>query len=111
MADRGREPRAARRARADRPGHGLQADRPDLLPRLWALTEALGRSRTITSLCCNTGRTASERVAEIGELAWLELDRPPDAHVLEYFKLLAEAGLIELRFNPAVGARSEPVDG
>ena len=75
----------------------LQADHPELLPRLWALNEALGPSAHDYEPVLQYWSNGNRSVAEIGEMAWLELGRPADEHTLAYFKLLAEAGLIELR--------------
>jgi hypothetical protein len=77
----------------------LQADHPELLPRLWALNEALGPTAHDYTPVLQYWSNGSHTVAEIGEMAWLELGRPADEHTLAYFKLLAEAGLIELRPN------------
>ena len=111
-----RKPNGWRRARALVPCRlhpgpidadlALQADRPDLLPRFWALNEAFGPGAHDYEPVLQYWANGKRTVAEIGELAWLELDRPPDAHVLEYFELLAEAGLV--RLNPAVASE---VDG
>jgi hypothetical protein len=75
----------------------LQASRPDLLPRLWALNEAIGPHAHDYEPVLQYWSNGLHTVAEIGELAWLELGRPADEHTLGYFKLLAEAGLLELR--------------
>ena len=75
----------------------LQTDHPELLPRLWALNEALGPSAHDYTPVLQYWSNGNHSVAEIGEMAWLELGRPADEHTLAYFKLLAEAGLIELR--------------
>jgi hypothetical protein len=77
----------------------LQADHPELLPRLWALSEALGPGAHDYEPVLQYWSNGSHTVAEIGEMAWLELGRPADEHTVAYFKLLAEAGLIELRPN------------
>ena len=58
----------------------LQADRPDLLPRLWALNEAFGPGAHDYEPVLQYWADGKRTVAEIGELAWLELDRPPDEH-------------------------------
>jgi hypothetical protein len=79
----------------------LQADRPELLPRLWALNEALGPSGSDYTPVLQYWSDGTRSVAEIGELAWLEVGRSADDCTLEYFKLLAEAGLIELRERDA----------
>ncbi|MGE5602368.1 MAG: DUF4910 domain-containing protein [Nitrososphaerales archaeon] len=87
----------------------LQADHPELLPRLWALHEALGPSASDYTPVLQYWSDGTRSVAEIGELAWLEIGRPADDCTLEYFKLLAEAGLIELRRRD--GERAEGTAG
>ena len=79
----------------------LQADRPDLLPRLWALNEAFGQVAHDYEPVLQYWADGRHTVAEIGELAWLELGREADEHTLAYFKLLAEAGLLALREEAA----------
>ena len=74
----------------------LQADHPDLLPRLWALNEAVGQVAHDYEPVLQYWADGKHTVAEIGELAWLELGREADEHTLAYFKLLAEAGLLRL---------------
>lgn len=87
-------------------GMCLQADHPEMLPRLWALNEALGPLAHDYEPVLQYWSDGSRSVAEIGELAWLELGRGADEHTLEYFKLLADAGLIELRRKDEVHAHS-----
>ncbi len=72
------------------------ADHPELMPRLWALMEALGPSASDYTPVLQYWSDGTRSAAEIGELAWLEIGRPADEHTLAYFKLLGEAGLIEL---------------
>jgi len=74
----------------------LQADHPDLLPRLWSLNEAFGKMAHDYEPVLQYWADGRRTVAEIGELAWLELGREADEHTLAYFKLLAEAGLLQL---------------
>ena len=74
----------------------LQADRPDLLPRLWALNEAFGQVAHDYEPVLQYWADGRHTVAEIGERAWLELGREADEHTLAYFKLLSEAGLLRL---------------
>jgi aminopeptidase YwaD len=80
----------------------LQADRPDLLPRLWALNEVFGQVAYDYEPVLQYWADGKHTVAEIGELAWLELGRQTDEHTLAYFKLLAEAELLGLRNTDAV---------
>jgi hypothetical protein len=77
----------------------LQADRPDLLPRLLALSAALGPVAHNLEPVLQYWADGRRTVAQIGELAWLELDHPADEHTLEFFELMAEAGL--MRLDPA----------
>ncbi len=88
----------------------LQADHPELLPRLWALSEAFGPIAHDYEPVLQYWSDGTRSVAEIGELAWLELGRPADEYTLAYFKLLADAGLIDLRARDA-GSRHEPAQG
>jgi len=88
----------------------LQAYRPDLQPRLQALNEAFGRIAHDYEPVLQYWSDGQHTVAEIGELAWLELGREADEHTLAYFKLLAEAGL--LRLDEDVDAHSaDPQSG
>lgn len=74
----------------------LRADRFDLLPRLWELNERIGPVAHNLEPVLQYWADGARSVAEIAELAWLELDYPPDENTLAYFELLAETGLVRL---------------
>lgn len=85
----------------------LQADHPELLPQYRALAEALGPTAHDYTPVLQYWSDGAHTVAEIGELAWLEIGRPADEYTLEYFKLLAETGLIELRADKGRAAQAQ----
>jgi hypothetical protein len=79
----------------------LQADHRELIPAYRALSEAFGSVAHDYMPVLQYWSDGTHTVSEIGELAWLELGRPADEYTLAYFKLLVEAGLIELRHEKA----------
>lgn len=72
----------------------LQADRPDLLPALQALTIRAGAALHDQDAIWQYWADGRHSIAEIADLAALEIGGEPDDVPLAYFKLLAEAGLV-----------------
>lgn len=74
----------------------LQADAGRLLPTYWELGDRAGgrfyEHGTLLQYWADGRRT----IAEIAHLAEIETGQPADELVLRYFKLLAEAGMIEM---------------
>jgi aminopeptidase YwaD len=77
-------------------GMVLSADHPELLPQLWELHDRLGPVAHNYEPVLQYWADGTRSVAEIGELADLELDHPADENTLAYFELLAETGHIRL---------------
>lgn len=75
-------------------GQALQADRPDLLPALRALSARAGDALHDQEAIWQYWADGHHTVAEIADLAALEVGREPDDAPLAYFKLLAEAGFV-----------------
>jgi hypothetical protein len=80
----------------------LRAERPELMPRLWELYERMGPVAHNYEPVLQYWSDGTRSVAEIGELADLELDHPADENTLAYFELLAEIGQVRLDAQPAV---------
>lgn len=85
----------------------LRAEHFDLLPRLWELNERIGPAAHDYEPVLQYWANGTRSVAEIAELASLELGYPPDENALAYFELLAETGLVRLTHAPTSLARSE----
>jgi hypothetical protein len=81
----------------------LRADHPEWMPRLWALAERMGPVAHNLEPVLQYWADGTRSVAEIAELAALELDAEPDETALAYFELLAETGLVRLESRPAGG--------
>ncbi len=72
----------------------LQADRPDLLPALQALSARAGNALHDQEAIWQYWADGRHSIAEIADLAALETGGEPNDVPLAYFRLLAEAGLI-----------------
>jgi hypothetical protein len=76
----------------------LQAQGGELLPTLWAMTPSDQAGSDFHDLIAVAQYWADGRrsIAEIARLVSLELDHDADDLLLRYFRLLAQAGLMEL---------------
>ena len=78
-------------------GMALQADARHLVPAYWELSDKASGSFYEHGALLQYWADGKRTVAEIADLAEIETGQPADELVLRYFKLLAEAGMIELK--------------
>ena len=78
-------------------GMTLQADARHLVPAYWELSDKASGSFYEHGALLQYWADGKRTVAEIADLAEIETGQPADELVLRYFKLLAEAGMIELK--------------
>ena len=78
-------------------GMSLQADAQHLVPAYWELSDKASGSFYEHGALLQYWADGKRTVAEIADLAEIETGQPADELVLRYFKLLAEAGTIELK--------------
>jgi hypothetical protein len=78
----------------------LQAKDGELLPALWAMTEQSGDEFHDVTALAEYWADGSRSIAAIADLVSLETGRPASDLPLRYFKLLSQAGLVELRESP-----------
>jgi hypothetical protein len=83
----------------------LRADHPERMRQLWELSERMGDVAHNLEPVLQYWADGTRSVAEIAELAALELDIEPAETALVYFELLAETGLVRLESRP-VGGRA-----
>jgi aminopeptidase YwaD len=74
----------------------LQAQARELLPAWWEMTAKAGDGFHDVSALAEYWADGGRSVAAIAELISMETGRPTDDLPLRYFKLLAQAGLVEL---------------
>jgi hypothetical protein len=75
----------------------LQAKASELLPALWAMTEQAGDEFHDVTALAEYWADGSRSIAAIADLISLEIGHPASDLPLTYFKLLAEAGFVELQ--------------
>jgi hypothetical protein len=78
-------------------GAVLQADARHLRPAYWELSDKASGSFYEHGTLLQYWADGKRTVTEIADLAEIETGQAADELVLRYFKLLAEAGMIELK--------------
>jgi hypothetical protein len=78
----------------------LQADRPGLIPAFWQLDDDAGAALRDSAALLQYWADGRHTVADIAERVETETERPVGEIALRYFKLLADAGLVEVTPTP-----------
>ena len=76
-------------------GMALQADSPALRPAYWQLNDEADEALHVGDALLQYWADGQHTVADIADLVELETGQPMGEVALRYFKLLAEAGLVE----------------
>ena len=77
----------------------LQADSPALRPAYWQLYDEADAALHVGDALLQYWADGQHSVAEIADLVELETGQPMGEVALRYYKLLAEAGLVEMTMD------------
>ena len=80
-------------------GMALQADSPALRPAYWQLYDEADAALHVGDALLQYWADGQHSVAEIADLVELETGQPMGEVALRYYKLLAEAGLVEMTMD------------
>ena len=80
-------------------GMALQADSPALRPAYWQLNDEADEALHVGASLLQYWADGHHTVADIADRVALETGQPMGELALRYFKLLAEAGLVEMTMD------------